>query len=96
MTRGVFLSVGLTAAAQAVLGFIGFLVVGVPRAGTLSALMFFLALVPGGVALVWAPVAIWLAARRDTRGAPCSWWSGAAASSARATTSCARCSRDAA
>jgi predicted PurR-regulated permease PerM len=62
MTRSVFTSVGLTAAVQAVLGIIGFLVVGVPRAGTLGALMFFLALVPGGVALVWAPVAIWLAA----------------------------------
>ena len=60
MTRGVFLSVGLTAAVQAVLGLIGFLVLGVPQAGTLSALMFFLALVPGGVGLVWAPVAIWL------------------------------------
>jgi predicted PurR-regulated permease PerM len=52
MTRGVFLSVGLTAAVQAALGLIGFLVLGVPHAGTLSALMFFLALVPGGVALV--------------------------------------------
>ena len=60
MTRGVFLSVGLTAAVQAALGLIGFLVLGVPHAGTLSALMFFLALVPGGVGLVWAPVAIWL------------------------------------
>src|SRR4029453_6388436 len=60
MTRGVFLSVGLTAAVQAALGLIGFLVLGVPNAGTLSALMFFLALVPGGVGLVWAPVAIWL------------------------------------
>src|SRR5580765_2938670 len=60
MTRGVFLSVGLTAAVQAALGLFGFLVLGVPHAGTLSALMFFLALVPGGVGLVWAPVAIWL------------------------------------
>ena len=60
MTRGVFLSVGLTAAVQAALGLIGFIVLGVPQAGTLSAVMFFLALVPGGVALVWAPVAIWL------------------------------------
>ncbi len=60
MTRGVFFSVGLTAAVQAVLGLIGFLVVGVPHAVTLSALMFFLALVPGGVGLVWIPVAIWL------------------------------------
>ena len=58
MTRGVFLSVGLTAAVQAALGLIGFLVLGVPHAGTLSALMFFLALVPGGVALVWAPYVV--------------------------------------
>ena len=66
MTRGVFLSVGLTAAVQAALGLIGFLVLGVPHAGTLSALMFFLALVPGGVALVWAPVAIWLGLAGNT------------------------------
>jgi predicted PurR-regulated permease PerM len=58
--RRVSMSVGLTAAVQAALGLIGFLVLGVPHAGTLSALMFFLALVPGGVGLVWAPVAIWL------------------------------------
>jgi predicted PurR-regulated permease PerM len=62
MTRSVFISVGLTATVQALLGLIGFLVLGVPRPGTLAAVMFFLALVPGGVALVWAPVAIWLAA----------------------------------
>ncbi len=69
MTRGVFLSVGLTAAVQAALGLIGFLVLGVPHAGSLSALMFFLALVPGGVGLVWAPVAIWLGLVGNTWGA---------------------------
>jgi predicted PurR-regulated permease PerM len=62
MTRSVFISVGLTATVQALLGLVGFLVLGVPRPGTLAAVMFFMALIPGGVGLVWAPVAIWLAA----------------------------------
>ena len=62
MTRSVFISVGLTAAVQALLGVIGFAVLGVPRPATLGAVMFFMALVPGGVGLVWVPVAIWLAA----------------------------------
>jgi predicted PurR-regulated permease PerM len=66
MTRSVFISVGLTAAVQALLGVIGFAVLGVPRPGTLGAVMFFLALIPGGVGLVWAPVAIWLAASGQT------------------------------
>jgi predicted PurR-regulated permease PerM len=62
MTRSVFISVGLTAAVQALLGVIGFVALGVPRPVTLGAVMFFMALIPGGVALVWVPVAIWLAA----------------------------------
>jgi predicted PurR-regulated permease PerM len=66
MTRSVFISVGLTAAVQAALGVIGFAVLGVPRPGTLGAVMFFLALIPGGVALVWVPVAIWLGVNGHT------------------------------
>jgi predicted PurR-regulated permease PerM len=54
MTRSVFMSVALTAATQAALG--------VPHDVTLTAVMFFCALVPGGTAIVWAPAAIWLAA----------------------------------
>jgi predicted PurR-regulated permease PerM len=66
MTRTVFTSVGLTAATQAALLGLGLLVLGVPRPASLAALTFFLALVPGGVALVWAPVALWLAAQGQT------------------------------
>jgi len=62
MTRSVFISVGLTAAVQATLGTIALLVLGVPNAFTLGAAMFFVALLPGGTALVWIPVSIWLAA----------------------------------
>jgi predicted PurR-regulated permease PerM len=62
MTRSLFLSVTLTAAVQAGLAGIAFLLLGVPRALPLTALMFFVALLPGGPALVWAPVAVWLAA----------------------------------
>ena len=60
MTRTVFISVGLTAAVQAALGTIALLVLGVPNVFTLGAAMFFTALLPGGTAIVWIPVAIWL------------------------------------
>ena len=66
MTRAVFMSVGLTAATQAALAGLAFFVLGVPRPLPLTALTFFLALVPGGVVLVWAPVALWLAAQGHT------------------------------
>jgi predicted PurR-regulated permease PerM len=56
----VFVSVGLTAAVQAGLGTIALLVLGVPNAFTLGATMFFAALLPGGTAIVWLPVGIWL------------------------------------
>lgn len=60
MTRSVFISVGVTALAQASLGTIAMLALGVARAFTLGAAMFFASLLPGGTALVWIPVAIWL------------------------------------
>ena len=60
MTRTVFISVGFTALVQAGLGTIALLVLGVPNAFTLGAAMFFVALLPGGTALIWVPVAIWL------------------------------------
>lgn len=66
MTRTVFVSVGLTALVQASLGTIAFLVLGVPNAFTLGAAMFFAAVIPGGPALVWVPVAIWLGAGGHT------------------------------
>ena len=66
MTRSVFMSVGLTAAAQAALAGVAFVVLGVPRPLPLTAVMFFAAILPGGVALVWAPVALWLAAGGHT------------------------------
>lgn len=63
MTRSVFLSVGLTAVVQALLGGGMLLILGVPNAFRLTAVFFFAALIPGvGTALVWVPVAIWLAA----------------------------------
>jgi len=62
MTRTVFMSVGLTAAAQAALGGIALVVLGVPHALPLTAAMFFFSLLPGGTAIVWGPAAIWLAA----------------------------------
>ena len=60
MTRTLFVSVGLTALVQASLGSLAFLVLGVPNAFTLGAAMFFVAFIPGGPALVWVPVVIWL------------------------------------
>jgi len=66
MTRSVFMSTGLTAATQAILGGLALFVLGVPYAVTLTAVMFFSALVPGGTALVWAPAAIWLAMNGHT------------------------------
>jgi predicted PurR-regulated permease PerM len=61
MTRTVFISVGLTAAVQAALGTLALLLLSVPKAFTLGAAMFFVALLPGGTSLVWVPVSIWLA-----------------------------------
>jgi predicted PurR-regulated permease PerM len=66
MTRSVFISVGVTAAAQAALGGIALFVLGVPYAVPLTATMFFCALIPAGTAIVWLPAAIWLAAIGDT------------------------------
>jgi predicted PurR-regulated permease PerM len=62
ITRSMFSSVVLTAAVQALLGGAALLVLGVPHAMSLTAVMLFCAVLPGGTAIVWAPVAIWLAA----------------------------------
>ena len=60
MTRCVFRSTLVTAAAQAGLGGIGLFVLGVPQVWALTAVMFFCALMPGGTAIVWVPAAVWL------------------------------------
>lgn len=50
-----------TAAAQAVLALIGFLIAGVPGALVLGIVTFLLSLVPMGPPLVWIPATAWLA-----------------------------------
>ncbi|MGH8619650.1 MAG: AI-2E family transporter [Burkholderiales bacterium] len=49
-----------TAAAQALLALIGFLVAGVPAAFLLGAAVFFLSMVPVGPPLIWGGAAAWL------------------------------------
>ncbi len=58
--RGVVYGILGTALAQAVLAGIGFTIAGVPRAGFLALLTFFLSVVPAGPPLVWIPACIWL------------------------------------
>lgn len=49
-----------TAAAQAILALIGFMIAGVPGAAVLAILTFCLSLIPLGPPLLWLPVSIWL------------------------------------
>jgi predicted PurR-regulated permease PerM len=59
--RGVVYGILGTALVQAVLAGIGFVIAGVPGAGVLALLTFFLSVVPLlGTALVWLPAALWL------------------------------------
>jgi predicted PurR-regulated permease PerM len=58
--RGVVYGILGTAFVQAVMAGIGFLVAGVPGAGLLSLLTFFLSVVPVGPPLIWLPAALWL------------------------------------
>jgi len=58
--RGVVYGILGTALVQAVLAGIGFLIAGVPGAGLLALLVFFLSAVPVGPPLVWLPAALWL------------------------------------
>ena len=58
--RGVVYGILGTALVQAVIAGIGFLVAGVPGAGVLALLTFFLSVVPVGPPLVWLPAALWL------------------------------------
>jgi predicted PurR-regulated permease PerM len=58
--RGVVYGILGTALVQAVLAGVGFLVAGVPGAGVLALLTFFLSPVPAGPVVVWLPAALWL------------------------------------
>lgn len=49
-----------TALAQGLLAFIGLWIAGIPGAGALGVLTFFLSLIPAGPVLVWLPAAAWL------------------------------------
>ncbi|KAA0947376.1 MULTISPECIES: AI-2E family transporter [unclassified Pseudomonas] len=54
-----------TAAAQAVLALIGFMIAGVPGALVLGVVTFLLSLIPMGPPLVWIPATAWLAWKGD-------------------------------
>lgn len=58
--RGVVYGILGTALVQAVMAGFGFLIAGVPGAGVLALLTFFLSVVPMGPPLVWLPAALWL------------------------------------
>jgi predicted PurR-regulated permease PerM len=58
--RGVVYGILGTAIVQAVVAGIGFVIAGVPGAGLLALLTFFLSVVPMGPPLVWGPAAFWL------------------------------------
>jgi predicted PurR-regulated permease PerM len=58
--RGVALGVGVTAIVQAVIGGIGLVIVGVPFAALLTAVMFMLCIVQLGPTLVMAPATLWV------------------------------------
>ncbi|MCS7337003.1 MAG: AI-2E family transporter [Verrucomicrobiae bacterium] len=58
--RGVVYGILGTALVQAITAGIGFSIAGVPGAGLLTLLTFFLAILPMGPPLVWFPAALWL------------------------------------
>lgn len=58
--RGVVYGILGTALVQAVMAGIGFLIAGVPGAGLLALLTFFLSVIPVGPPLVWIPATLWL------------------------------------
>jgi predicted PurR-regulated permease PerM len=58
--RGVVYGILGTALVQAVMAGIGFLIAGVPGAGILALLTFFLSVVPVGPPLIWVPAMLWL------------------------------------
>ena len=58
--RGVVYGILGTALVQAVVAGVGFVIAGVPGAGVLALLTFFLSVLPVGPPLVWLPAAFWL------------------------------------
>jgi predicted PurR-regulated permease PerM len=54
-----------TAAAQALLALVGFLIAGIPGALVLSLLTFMFSLIPMGPPLVWVPAVVWLVLQGD-------------------------------
>jgi len=58
--RGVVYGILGTALVQAVMAGVGYLIAGVPGAGMLALLTFFLSVVPIGPPLIWIPAALWL------------------------------------
>ncbi len=64
--RGVVYGIIGTSLIQAALATIGYALVGAPGAIFLGFVTFFLAFIPSGPPLVWAPLAIWLFSKDDT------------------------------
>lgn len=58
--RGVVYGILGTAVVQAVMAGVGFAIAGVPGAGLLGFLTFFLSVIPGGPPFIWVPAAFWL------------------------------------
>jgi predicted PurR-regulated permease PerM len=58
--RGVVYGILGTALVQGVMAGIGYMIAGVPGAGMLALLTFFLSVVPIGPPLIWMPAALWL------------------------------------
>jgi predicted PurR-regulated permease PerM len=58
--RGVVYGILGTALVQAVMAGVGYMIAGVPGAGMLALLTFFLSVVPIGPPLIWVPAALWL------------------------------------
>ena len=65
-TRSVFISIVGTAAAQAIVAYIGFLIAGVPGAFLLSVGTFVLSVVPMGPVVLWGAAAVWLYMQGET------------------------------
>ncbi len=65
-TRSVFISIVGTAAAQAIVSWIGFLIAGVPGAFLLAVGTFVLSVVPMGPVFLWGGAAIWLYMQGET------------------------------
>lgn len=65
-TMGVMVGIVGTAAAQALVALVGFLIAGVPAALLLGAATFFLSMVPVGPPLIWGGAAWWLYSQGET------------------------------